>query len=66
MTFDLCIGIDYSGAGTSQAGSASLQVYAAADGVPERVLPLAEEAKPPCDWSSARISICATAARPGH
>jgi hypothetical protein len=38
MEFNICIGIDYSGAAAPETRSKTLQVYTATGGLPERVL----------------------------
>lgn len=50
MTFDLHIGIDYSGAETAGARLKGLQVYEATDGLPERVIAVPEEGKTHWNW----------------
>lgn len=56
MTFHLYIGIDYSGAETAESWLKALQVYAAADGVPERVYAVPEEGKTHWNWSRREIA----------
>jgi hypothetical protein len=57
MTFDLCIGIDYSGAGTAESRSASLQVYACCgDEEPVVVRSPASREGSPRNWSRREIA----------
>lgn len=56
MAFDLHIGIDYSGAETAESRLKALQIYAAADGLPERVCAVPEEGKTHWNWSRREIA----------
>ncbi len=56
MIFDLYIGIDYSGAKTAESRLKGLQVYAASDGQPERVIAEPEEAKAHWNWSRKAVA----------
>lgn len=56
MAFDLHIGIDYSGAETAESRLKALQIYAAADGAPERVCAVPEEGKTHWNWSRREIA----------
>lgn len=51
MTFDLHIGIDYSGAETAESRLRALQVFAATEGLPERVLAPSRPANQHWNWS---------------
>lgn len=56
MTFDLHIGIDYSGAQTPTSRLKGLQVYEAGDGPPERVLAVPEEGKTHWNWCRTEVA----------
>ena len=56
MTFNLHIGIDYSGAETAESRLKGLQVYATTEGPPQRVIAVPEEGKTHWNWSRARIA----------
>ena len=50
MTFDMYVGIDYSGAAAPESRSKTLQVYAATDGLPERVIAVPKDGKRHWNW----------------
>ena len=56
MTFDAYIGIDYSGAETPESRLKGLQVYAATDGLPEKVIAIPEEGKTHWKWSRREVA----------
>ncbi len=56
MTFDLHIGIDYSGAETTKARLKGLQVYTAEDGLPRRVAPPSTAAGTPRYWCRTEVA----------
>ena len=56
MTFDLHLGIDYSGAATAESRSKTLQVFAATDGDPQRVIAMPEEGRRHWNWCRREIA----------
>lgn len=56
VTFDLYIGIDYSGAETAESRLKGLQVYTTSGGDPQRVVAVPEEGKTHWNWSRAGIA----------
>lgn len=56
MTFDLHIGIDYSGAQTPTSRLAGLQVYAATTGLPERISTPAAPQSQSWNWTRQEIA----------
>lgn len=56
MTFDLHIGIDYSGAQTSSSRLAGLQVYDTTTGLPERITSPATARYRICNWTRQEIA----------
>jgi len=56
MTFDLHIGIDYSGAAAPESRSKTLQVYATIGEEPERVIAVPEEGRTHWNWCRKEIA----------
>lgn len=56
MTFDLYVGIDYSGAEAPTSRLRGLQVYLASSGLPEKILAPSRRVNQHCNWSRQEIA----------